>query len=375
MKNLLLLFFLSFSLNGFCQVPADPATSESDVEDPANSNSLPSNSLVSNQIINFVLPIYNNSFVNDIPTSSMKISMSLGTNMIVDPSFNLADIGPFAGPGNTNPYFNWSQTIVGGIIVKLTGISALPLPANFPYNFTLLDQAVVRLKATTQGTSSFVCNISVNDPSLLSDTDPTNNSSSLSYTVSAPLPISYTQFNTIQVGCDIRAMWSIANEVNISKYVVEVSKAGTDFVKVAEVAAHNASDYSATFPLTDQIKANSIFVRVKAIDRDGSSHYTDVKSVSGSCSQTPVLNLYVYPNPVVSKNNINIVARQGSLNGKYVLTLIDHSGKTLKMNEIQMDNVKTYSYDFGKMLSSGKYLVRVANTDGSQVQSLSFEKL
>jgi hypothetical protein len=295
--------------------------------------------------------------------------------MIVDPTFSLSDIGPFAGPGNTNPYFTWTQTILAGGIVKLTGITNQLLPSNYPSSFTLLDQAVVRLQATTAGSSTFQSNVIVNDPALLSDTDPTNNSSSLSYTVSAPLPISYSQFNAIQVGCDIRTNWTIGNEININKYEVEASKGGTNFVKVADVAARNASNYSATFALTDQIKASLIFVRVKAIDMDGTNHYSEVKTVSGTCDQKPALNLYVYPNPVVNSNNINIVAKQGSFTGQYIITLIDHTGKTLKMTEMQLDNVRTYNYEVGKNLSSGKYLIRVANTDGSQVTTLGFEKL
>ena len=116
-------------------------------------------------------------------------------------------------------------------------------------------------------------------------------------------------------------------------------------------------------------------MRVKALDRDGSSHYTDVKSVSGTCNQVPGLNLYTYPNPVVNRNNINLVARQGIFSGKYILTLLDHSGKILKMTEMQLDNTKIYNYEFGKNLPSGKYMVRVANTDGSQVTTVGFEKL
>ena len=374
MKNLLLLLCLTFSLHGFSQTPADPATSQGDVQDPGTGSSVPANNLISNQIVNFVLPIYNNAFTNSIPATSMKVSISLGSNMIVDPTFNIANIGPFVNQDNTNPYFTWTQTILGGGVVKLTGILNQTLPNNYPSTFTLLDQAVVRVKATTAGSSSFQCNVIVNDPSLLSDTDPTNNHSSLNYTVTATLPITYTQFNATQSGCDIKTNWSIANEININRYEVEASKSGTDFLKVAVVPAINASDYSAIFALTDQTKAPSIFVRVKAIDRDGTSHYSDVKTVSGNCDLKPVLNLYVYPNPAVNSNNINIVAKQGSFSGKYMIALIDHTGKTINMTDVQLDNVRTYNYMFNKNLSSGKYLIKIAGTDG-HVTTLEFEKL
>ena len=376
MKRLLPIIFLGlFSHAGFGQIQADPATSQSDVQNPSNNNSIPANGLMAGQVINFVLPVYNNSFVNGIPTTSMKVSISLGTNMTVDPAFNIANIGPFAGPGMTNSYFTWTQQVLAGGVIKLTGILNQALPSNFPASFTLLDQAVVRLKAGSAGSSSFQSNVIVNNPALLSDTDPTNNQSSLNYTVSGVLPVTYTGFTATQVACDIRADWTLGNELNVSRYEVESGKDGVSFVKVAEVAARGASSYSATFALTDQLSAPSIFVRIKAVDRDGLYHYSDVKTVTGSCEQKQPWKLYVYPNPVSYRSDINIVAKEGNFNGRYKLTLVDNAGKTYKVSEVTLGNVKTFNYQFGKAIAAGKYVVRIANVDGSQATSLEFEKL
>ena len=376
MKRLLPIIFLGlFSNAGFGQIQADPATSQSDVQNPSNNNSIPANSLMAGQVINFVLPVYNNSFVNGIPTTSMKVSISLGTNMTVDPAFNIANIGPFAGPGMTNSYFTWTQQVLAGGVIKLTGILNQALPSNFPASFTLLDQAVVRLKAGSAGSSSFQSNVIVNNPALLSDTDPTNNQSSLNYTVSGVLPVTYTGFTATQVACDIHADWTLGNELNVSRYEVESGKDGVSFVKVAEVAARGASAYSATFALTDQVSAPSIFVRIKAVDRDGLYHYSDVKTVTGSCEQKQPWKLYVYPNPVSYRSDINIVAKEGNFNGRYKLTLVDNAGKTYKVSEVTLGNVKTFNYQFGKAIAAGKYVVRIANVDGSQATSLEFEKL
>ena len=377
MKRLLPIILLAFSYGGYGQVSADPATSQTDMEDAVTNASIPANNLYTGEVLNFVMPIYNNAPVNSIPPNSMKVSISLGTNLIVDPTFNIANIGPFAGPGMTNSYFTWSQGIVAGGIVKLTGILNRNLPANFPLTNNLIDQAVVRVKTTaTAGSSSIQSNVTVFDPSLLSDFNPNNNLATLNYAVVfSPLPVTYTGFTATQIACDIRADWSLGNELNVAHYDVESSKDGVNFVKVSEVAAIGASNYTSKFPLTDQISSPSIFVRVKAVDRDGLYHYSDVKTVSGTCDQKQPWKLYVYPNPVSYRSDINIVAKEGSFNGTYKLTLIDNAGKTYKVSEVKLSNVKTFNYEFGKTLASGKYIVRIANSDGSQASSLEFEKL
>ena len=191
----------------------------------------------------------------------------------------------------------------------------------------------------------------------------------------SPLPVTYTGFTVNQVACEIRANWSLGNELNVATYQVEASKDGVSFVKVAEVAARGASTYSTSFALTDQIKAPSIFVRVKAVDRDGLYHYSDVKTAAGTCDQKQPWKLYVYPNPVSYRSDINIVAKEGNFTGRYKLTLVDNAGKTYKVSEVTLDNVKTFNYQFGKTIASGKYVVRISNEDGSQAASLEFEKL
>ena len=54
---------------------------------------------------------------------------------------------------------------------------------------------------------------------------------------------------------------------------------------------------------------------------------------------------------------------------------MDNAGKTYKVSEVQLDNVKTYNYQFGRSIAAGKYVVRISSADGSQAASLEFEKL
>lgn len=331
-----------------------------------NSNGVNANMVGLNSIVKLKLDIYNFEQTISIPNATFQVVIGLGTRLSIAPGFDLSS-APLSN------YFTWTSGINNGQL-QIIGTLNSTLPADLYQNNT----ASFDLKAIALGGPSTITSqlafINNNPAFNLSDPNSSNNSATLSYTVSSVLPVTYTRFSATQLGCDIRADWSLGNELNVKKYEIETSKDGIAFVKVTEVAARNLSDYSATFALNDQIKAPSIFVRIKAIDLDGTYHYSDVKTVGGTCDQKQPWKLYVFPNPVSYTKYVTIAAKEGEFNGKYRFTLVDNAGKTYKVSEQQLDHVKSYKYDFGT-LASGKYVVRILNEDGSQSSSLEFEKL
>ena len=57
MKHLLVIFLLVISFNSFGQTSADPATSQSNVENPENNKSVPATNLFNKPVINYILPV------------------------------------------------------------------------------------------------------------------------------------------------------------------------------------------------------------------------------------------------------------------------------------------------------------------------------
>ena len=368
MKRLLIIFLLAISHATYSQITsisADLGVGVPNLTDLSN-NPINPNAVGHNSISKLKFSITNYEQNTPIPDHTFQVVVGLGSKFIVDPAYNLAT-APLSN------YFSWTQAIFNGE-VQITGTLIGTLPADFSINNT----AVFNVKAVGFGGPAIISDqlaFPNDNPSFnLTDPNPVNNNATLNYTVVGSLPVTYTNFVPTQVGCDIRADWSLGSELNVRKYIVEASKDGVTFANMTEIAARGASNYSATFALTDLIKAPMIFVRIKAVDLDGSLHYSDVKSVSGSCDQKQPWKLYVYPNPVSYRSDINIAAKEGSFTGKYRFTLVDNAGKTYSTSEVTLDNVKSYNYKFGS-LAAGKYIVRVSSVDGAQNTTVEFEKL
>ena len=62
-------------------------------------------------------------------------------------------------------------------------------------------------------------------------------------------------------------------------------------------------------------------------------------------------------------------------NGNYNVSIIDMSGKVLAIKNIDLSNVQSFRFDFGTMLTNGKYMITVQKKDGEQKGLIQLEKL
>jgi len=92
---------------------------------------------------------------------------------------------------------------------------------------------------------------------------------------------------------------------------------------------------------------------------------------------TPVANgnlkLTVYPNPARDVKSVMIKVAEGNLDGKYSISLFDITGKQLRTRELQLNSVPSFNYEIGN-IATGKYLIKVLNTNGSETSLMKFEK-
>ena len=86
------------------------------------------------------------------------------------------------------------------------------------------------------------------------------------------------------------------------------------------------------------------------------------------------LKLRIYPNPAKDVSAVNIKLVQGSMNGRYNISMFDIAGKLVQTKELQMNFISNFTYAFGK-IAAGKYLIKVASADAKESTILKFEKL
>ena len=363
MKNILLPALLFYSLSGRGQIIADPALTQISA---ISLGSLPLDvtNLSMDSIIKLKVPIYNKNLINGLPSGTCKIKIGLGSKIELVAGFNLTII-------NTNAYFNWTATVTGGQ-QQITGDLIAPLPANFS------DTAVFIVQGKIAGNSTITTNFLVTNHNTvinLSDENPANNNSFLAYTIipTQIIPVTFTKVQAINEACNIRVNFDAENEINVDRFEVEISKDGINFQKAGQLSANGRIHYNISIAITDNLKAAQLFVRIKSLDKDDKFKYSETRKVSGVCEDTKG-TLLLFPNPANAETNkLSIKMNNGMFNGKYNLSLIDISGKTLsKINQLLL-NVTQFTYEI-KSFPAGQYILNISNKENGQTESVKWIK-
>jgi Secretion system C-terminal sorting domain len=359
-KFFLLLFIISPFFAAAQAVTADPALDPMKITTPT-SGAILVTELPLNGIIILKVPILNRNTTNSLPTGTCKVKINLGSKLILDPLFSLSNV-------NTSNFFSWTAS--SGDIVQITGDLTNELPANFN------DTAYFRVKGTILGTSTITTNFLVTNHNTtinLSDENGANNIASIAYRiVNNALPVTFTNIATEKKDCDINVIFDIENEINVSKYELEVSNNLNTFEKISSIQANNLKRYILNFNATDAYQVPVLLVRIKSIDIDGKFQYSDTKKVSGICTSKAGLSLF--PNPVSkSTTAVSIERKNGLFNGLYIVSIFDLSGKLVQTKEMKLFNIARFNYDI-ENISAGQYIIKIFKMNSNSIEILKFLK-
>lgn len=126
------------------------------------------------------VPFYNLNQVDQVPNGTIRVTVNLGSKLVLAPSFNLAT-APLSN------YFTWTQSLSGGNVI-ITGTQIAAIPADFD------DMLKFRVKGDSACRSNVVSDIIItNQLQVLSDDDLQNNNARLQYTL--PITLAKTQVN------------------------------------------------------------------------------------------------------------------------------------------------------------------------------------
>lgn len=354
---------LFISAGASAQVSCDLSLSDNHLA-TATGGELNANLIATGQTIRVKVLIGNFISNTTAPGGHFRLRIGLGNGLVLKPGFNLATAA-------LNDKFTWTYDD-SQAQPQIIGTSIADLPANYD------GYADFELKANSATTSTVSFNLLISNPPTtttpLSDPNSQNNSGSNTYTIvaGAPLPVTFAHFNAVRKDCDVRLAWKAENQVNLKNYEIEVSKDNNVFVKQGEVSAANGDAYAYTFPLTDAVKATTLFVRLKSIDLDGSFRYSKTVTVQGTCAGK--WQLALYPNPATDVSTINVLAKEGLFDGKYSISVLSSNGQLVRRQEVKLNGVKSFPLSVVG-LSSGAYRVRIDGADGSSSAVLDFEKL
>jgi Secretion system C-terminal sorting domain len=178
-----------------------------------------------------------------------------------------------------------------------------------------------------------------------------------------PLPIELISFDALVEGENVRLNWATANEINNEFFEIERSSDGIHF---ETILYQNGAGNSTTLIEYTDLDRNPLFgisyYRLKQVDVDGDSSYSDIISVN--FDKLIHKDIIVYPNP--SKDFMGVHGSEEELESIRIFNLM---GQDLTSNvSIQVENAKTLTLDL-KNLPSGLYLLQTKN------QAVRFTKL
>ena len=167
----------------------------------------------------------------------------------------------------------------------------------------------------------------------------------------ATLPVEFKSFTAARSRSNVLLKWETSSEINNSGFAVERNMNGTweQIAFVNSQATNGNSDHLLTYTYNDLNNTKGITqYRVKQVDFDNKSKYTEVRSVRGL---DQIGKVTVFPNPT-NDGRVNVVFDDASVNRSISVT--DMSGRLIK----QINNISTNNITIDNLVP-GMYSLRI----------------
>lgn len=165
-------------------------------------------------------------------------------------------------------------------------------------------------------------------------------------TCNTPLPVEWLTFEAVKNNRVSDLYWSTASETNNDYFEVQRSVDTENWEKIGIVAGAGNTSYQMDYIFTDVNPYIGInYYRIKQVDFDGNSSYSDIRAVSFTGE------MMLVPNP--SNGNFTVVGMPENTSNS--LQLINSLGQVISVVEVQ-----SASYSFADLnLASGIYYLTI----------------
>lgn len=172
-----------------------------------------------------------------------------------------------------------------------------------------------------------------------------------------PLPVELSRFTARTVNGVVLLEWSTATEVNNAGFDVEKRMNGI-WSKIGFVEGNGTTNAPKSYRYTDAASNGTVSYRLKQIDRDGASVYSNVVEVTGNRAVTSLEIVGNYPNPFNPSTSIRFtvpadghaVVKVYNVIGREVATVFNGPAKAGVQNTAEFSAVS---------LSTGIYFSRL----------------
>jgi hypothetical protein len=177
----------------------------------------------------------------------------------------------------------------------------------------------------------------------------------------SPLPVTLLSFDGKRLDVNnVTLNWKTTNEVNNMGFDVERSLGSTgQFVKVGFVQALQDQELIKEYSFPDPNSfAGTSYYRLRQIDLDSNSVYSRIIAIENTGQGE---SMTLYPNPVKSLLNLEIVSQNG---GNAELYVIDAMGRVIARQSLYLNNGTSLQSLNVNALTAGMYFIRLRTASG-----------
>lgn len=171
----------------------------------------------------------------------------------------------------------------------------------------------------------------------------------------APLPVELLSFEVVRSQAGVLLNWSVAVEINTSRYEIQKSIDGETFSAIGTVSAIDKSSFTKVYQFVDtENSSEQAFYRIRMIDEDESSSFSPIRLLRNGESS---FEFNVFPNPLLPQGQLYVEIESDSKK-EILLILLDPLGRQVfsKMQVIE-EGGTTVALDLQNRLTPGIYIV------------------
>lgn len=188
---------------------------------------------------------------------------------------------------------------------------------------------------------------------------------------SNPLPVMLVNVTAKALNGDVNVAWTTATEINNKGFEVERSVDGESFVYVGFMKGAGNSSKMLTYSFKDRAafaaeNSRTLYYRLKQIDLDGNSSYSDIVSVNETDRTNQGVSLY--PNPTSDVFTVSAIAGTA---GQMTVTILTIEGKVIaNYTKAATQGINSMSVDSSALNTTGVYFVKVVMNGEVHVMKL-----
>ena len=181
---------------------------------------------------------------------------------------------------------------------------------------------------------------------------------SFSALTSVALPVRWLNFSVVRQASDALISWTVDNDLDNEKYVVERSLDGVNYNVIGEVSkrlGNGSKKYSYLDAGITSLGKKIIYYRVKSVELNGKYSYTDTRNVRLDVKG----DISLFPNPATDGFTLNIPYLNPNQD-KIQLQLVSAIGQIIDRRDITRQAATSYYYNLtSSLITSGDYLLKI----------------